>query len=161
MAQCRYPNVANRIEALEEFLGATIFHRNNANYVEKTEQYEDWFIELENKDIIKFLDSNQPALSAIFKKYSISSKLSLKGFTKLCQEVKIIPDLLSHTDCTLMFKVCQRMYVPGQDLSTLDYGEFVECLCFMSFYYYTKVMPKKSLSYLEKVKKFILCALRS
>jgi hypothetical protein len=161
MAKCRYPEISSKITALESYLSDTIFHKNNSNCVEKNDKYEDWFIELEDKDLIKFLENNSTQLTNLFKKYVTSPEannmMTLKAFLKFCQDMKIIPDLLSHSDCTLMFKVCQRTYTPGQDLSSLDYNEFVQCLCFQSFYYYTKVVPKKALTYIEKVKKFIYC----
>ena len=40
----------------------TLFHKGNANYVDKTEEYEDWFIEPENEEITKTLDRNMNAL---------------------------------------------------------------------------------------------------
>ena len=161
LAISKYPEISSKTTAVESFVRETIFHVRNLNAIEKSDKYEDWFLELESAEVVKYLASHKTPLTNIFKKHSFSSgKITLKEFIKLCQEKKIIPDLLSNQDCSQMFKVCQSTYVPGKDVSSLGYDEYIECLCFLGFYYYTKVASKEALTYPEKVRKFMHSIIR-
>ena len=67
-------------------------------------KYDEWFEEVDSFDFKELLDTKKVLLNTIYKKYqlnvpSIGSVIPLKSFLKFCHDVKIIPGLLSNSEC--------------------------------------------------------------
>lgn len=65
---------------------------------------EEWFEEVSSFDFKELLESKKGLLSSLYKKHqqnvpSVGLVVSLKNFLKLCHAVKIVPELLSNSEC--------------------------------------------------------------
>jgi len=65
--------------------------------------------------------------------------------------------MISHAECGQMFKASQRKNSKTLHTNYQLFSEFVECICFISFYYYEKPEHKEKggKSYLSRIQNLV------
>eukprot|EP00357_Protocruzia_adherens_P016167 CAMPEP_0114993716 /NCGR_PEP_ID=MMETSP0216-20121206/12698_1 /TAXON_ID=223996 /ORGANISM="Protocruzia adherens, Strain Boccale" /LENGTH=732 /DNA_ID=CAMNT_0002357417 /DNA_START=141 /DNA_END=2339 /DNA_ORIENTATION=+ len=132
--------------ALEDYFLKFVFNRGSV--FSKTMTYSDWHSELQQYDIVEYIEGQRHLLHAIFVTYrnmdsQSSNTIKLSDAIKFMNEFKISPDLCSTSDGAMLFKACQSCESPTISSSFLSFEEFVQFVQFLALHCLSKGVHKK------------------